>query len=146
MDDHLNNLYQADFHRWAHRQAELLRTRDFARLDLPNLIEELASMGIRKRHELEHRLTILIMHLLKFQLQPDHITGIWVNTIFEQRDRIKAGLKRMPSVRPKLEDAMHDAYKYGRRKAARETGIPISHFPESLPYTLRQILDNNYLP
>ncbi|MTV39251.1 DUF29 domain-containing protein [Duganella radicis] len=146
MDDHFNNLYQADFHRWLLHQAELLQAHDFERLDLPNLIEEIETMGKNRQHELEHRLTILIMHLLKFQLQPDHIGRSWISTIFEQRERIKEGMKRMPSLRPKLEHTIQDAYKSARRKAARETGIPIENFPRTVPFTMRQILDSNFLP
>lgn len=146
MDDHLNILYETDFHGWLHRQAELLQARNFERLDLPNLIEEIETMGNSKKHELEHRLTILLMHLLKFQMQPDRITRSWISTIFEQRDRIEKRLSQMPSLRPMLDGAVNDAYKYARRKAARETGLPLSHFPSTVPYTMKQILDNNFLP
>lgn len=129
MDEHLNNLYDADFCRWAYRQAELLLARDFERLDLPNLIEELDAMGDRKRDALEHRMEVLPIHLLKFQIQPDHISGSWIGTIVEQRKRIHRLLKKTPSLRRTLDDCILNAYDMARDLAALQTGLPPAMFP-----------------
>lgn len=146
MDDHLNNLYDADFYLWLHHQAELLQARDFARLDLPNLIEEIEAMGHRQRDALEHRMEVLLVHLLKFQIQPDHITGSWIGTIVEQRKRIQRLLKKTPSLRSKLDDCVVDAYDIARELASFQTGLPLSRFPASVPCSLQQILDQDYFP
>ena len=37
--------YEADFYLWSYEQAELLRQRRFSELDLPNIIEEIESLG-----------------------------------------------------------------------------------------------------
>ncbi|MDD5036377.1 MAG: DUF29 family protein [Methylococcaceae bacterium] len=39
------NLHDRDFYEWTRQQTNLLRTRDFARVDLENLIEEISSLG-----------------------------------------------------------------------------------------------------
>ena len=146
MDDHINNLYEADFYLWIHRQAELLQAQNFEQLDLLNLIEEIEAMGISQKHELVHRLEKLLMHLLKFKLQPDHITGSWIRTIIEQRRRIKHSLKKMPSLRPQFDDCMAQAYQHAKWLAALETGLPLSAFPASNPFSSRQVLDTNFFP
>lgn len=127
MDDHLNNLYDADFYRWIHRQAELLQARDFERLDLPNLIEEIESMGHSKRDALEHRMEVLLIHLLKFQVQPDHISGSWIGSIVEQRKRIHKLLKKTPSLRRRLDDCIAETYGDAREWAAFQTDLPLSY-------------------
>ncbi len=81
-------------------------------------------MGASKRSQLEHRLDVLIMHMLKFQMQPDHIKHGWISTIVEQRKRIHRLLKKMPSLRTTLDDAIVSAYHYAALKAVMETGLP----------------------
>ena len=146
MDDHLNTLYDTDFYRWVHRQAELLQARDFERLDLPNLIEEIETMGNRKRDALEHRMEVLLVHLLKYKFQKDHITGSWIGTIVEQRKRIHRLLKKTPSLRRILDDCIADTYDDARSSAAFETGLPPSGFPATVPFSTQQILDMDYFP
>ena len=66
----VGNLYVTDFYAWTQAQAELLRHQDWSQLDLPNLIEEIESLGKQQRQELRNRLSILIGHLLKWHYQP----------------------------------------------------------------------------
>ena len=48
--------YEGDFYLWCFDQAELLRLRRFSELDLPNLIEELQSMGREQRYQARGKL------------------------------------------------------------------------------------------
>ncbi|RZT08947.1 protein of unknown function DUF29 [Duganella sp. CF402] len=146
MDDHLNNLYDADFYRWVHRQAELLQARDFARLDLPNLIEEIESMGQSKRNALEHRMLVLLTHLLKYQMQPEHISGSWTGTIVEQRKRIHRLLKKTPSLRRTLDDCIAEAYADIANRLTTKAKLPRSCFPEKLACTKEQLLTQDFMP
>jgi hypothetical protein len=54
----MQNLYEADFYRWSQEQANLLRHHQWNQLDLPNLIEEIESLGRKERQELRNRLSI----------------------------------------------------------------------------------------
>ena len=146
MDHHTTHLYETDFHLWLQRQAALLQARDFAQLDLPNLIEEIDAMGASQRHELEHRLDILITHLLKCKLQPQRLSRSWIKTIVEQRKRIRRLLKKMPSLHATLDDAIADAYADAVLSAAVETSLPRSSFPPDLPFSHQQLLDQDYFP
>lgn len=58
------NLYETDFYAWTQEQATLLRHQQWSQLDLPNLIEEIESLGKQQRAELRNRLKVLIGHLL----------------------------------------------------------------------------------
>ena len=39
-----------------------------------------------------------------------------------------------------------EEYRLARRKAAAETGLPISTFPDACPFTTEQVLDPDFLP
>jgi hypothetical protein len=41
----MQSLYDTDFYAWTQEQAKLLRHQQWSQLDLPNLIEEIESLG-----------------------------------------------------------------------------------------------------
>jgi len=43
-------------------------------------------------------------------------------------------------------EILEEEYRLARRKAAAETGLPISTFPEECPFTIEQVLDPDFLP
>ena len=61
--------YDNDFYSWTQERAELLKNGRFSELDIDNLIEEVEPMGRSEKRELESRLTILLLHLLKWKYQ-----------------------------------------------------------------------------
>jgi len=63
-------LYETDFYGWIQEQAQTLRSKNFAALDLENLLEEIEDMGKSQQHQLQSRLETLLLHLLKWQFQP----------------------------------------------------------------------------
>ena len=146
MDDHIKTDYDTDFLVWLEGQAELLRAKQFDRLDLEHLIEELESMARKEKREFKHRVEQLIMHLLKWKLQPDHISGSWLGTIREQRYSIGDLLEEMPSLKPQLDSYITRTYAHAVARAADETRLPKSAFPTTMPFTKEQLLDPDYLP
>ena len=140
--------YEADFYGWTQEQASLLRTGRLAELDVEHLIEEIESIGRSERRQLTNRFELLLMHLLKWQHQPDRrdIDGkSWLRTIREQRRKIPKLIRDNPSLKPVLEDCIRDAYDDARFGTSDETGLPVSVFPEICPYTPEQILDLEFL-
>lgn len=79
------SLYDTDFYAWTQEQAQLLKLQKWDELDLPNLIEEIESLGKRERAKLRNRLSLLIGHLLKWQYQVSTRTRSWLMTIRVQR-------------------------------------------------------------
>jgi hypothetical protein len=140
------NINQKDFYGWTQQQISLLRSRRFNEIDLENLIEEVESMGNSELRELESRLTVLLMHLLKWQYQANLQTRSWILTIKEQRRRIVKRLQQSPSLKSKLNDVIVDAYDLARGDAADETGLPESTFPVECPWTYTQIVDMEFWP
>ena len=140
------SLYDTDFYAWSNAQAALLRSGRLAAADIEHIAEELESMGINQRNELKNRLRVLLQHLLKWQFQPQERSSSWVGTIVEQRDRVDLLLEDSPSLRRLLTEALAYSYPRARRAASRETELPLSTFPDACPYTLEQLLNDEFWP
>jgi hypothetical protein len=140
------SFYENDFYAWTQNTAELLRQGRLQEIDIEHIAEELESMGKRDKREIISRLSILLMHLLKWQFQPGFRGASWQNTIIEQRQQVQLILEDSPSLKHQVEEKITKAYQSALRKAVNETGLPLSHFPQICPYTLEQMLDDNFYP
>ena len=56
-----DDLYKRDFYTWCLHQAELVRTGQFSELDIPNVVEELESLGSEQESKLESSYRILLI-------------------------------------------------------------------------------------
>ena len=138
--------YEQDFYSWTQEQAELLKTGRFSELDIANLIEEVESMGRSEKRELESRLTILLLHLLKWKYQEVRRGRSWQLSIDEQRIQFEKTLNENPGLKPALDEIIKDAYRLAVIKAARETKISKEVFPECCPWTLAQFIEDGFYP
>jgi hypothetical protein len=140
------NLYETDFYAWIQEQAKLLRHQQWSQLDLPNLIEEIESLGKQQRAELRNRLKVLIGHLLKWQYQPERRSRSWLMTIRVQRRDTQELLEENPSLKPYLEEVLQRIYESGRDLAVGETNLALKTFPENCSYTLDEIFRDGFYP
>ena len=138
--------YDEDFFGWTEEQARLLRTGEFAQLDIDNIAEEMEDMGRSIRRELRNRLAVLTMHLLKWRYQPGHRSASWSATIREQRGQIADLLTESPSLKPILTQEVGKIYRLAVNKACRDTGFPDAAFPLECPFTPEQIMAEDFLP
>ncbi len=151
---HPQSEYEHDVYRWAQHQVQLLKTGQLDALDVAHLIEELEDMGKSTLRELESRLIILIAHLLKWQFQFSQLAAQWQelegrswrNTIIEQRAQILFLFKKVPGLKSKLTEAVNEAYPEAVSLASKETLLPLHTFPNSCPYTITQLLDEDFIP
>jgi len=142
------SLYDTDIYAWSQQQVALLRAEDFTEVDWHHLIEEIDSLGISQLREVENRLIKLIMHLLKWQFQPEkRQTGrSWYLTITHQRVRLERVLERAPTLRSRLPEIICDVYPSVVKLAVAETQLPRNIFPLQCPYSPAQILDDEFFP
>jgi hypothetical protein len=136
------NTYNTDFVRWIERQTRFLKKGAFAELDIPNLIEEIRSLGKNDKRTLKSQLTRLLMHLLKQRLQPEKQThsNSWTNSIVEATREINYLIEDSPSLRNELKKIYPKCYEDARRDASTETGLKISRIPEECPWEIHEIL------
>lgn len=138
--------YEDDVAEWALEQVALLRSGQWALLDIEHIAEEIEDMNISHRHQLAHRMAILMAHLLKWKYQPDRRGCSWKNTIRNQRDKIDRLLTLMPSLRRLLEDPEwdQDVWDDAVDLAGREANL--SGLPDVRIWDFGQVLSVDYLP
>ena len=138
--------YERDFYAWANEQAALLRAGRLSEADIENIAEEIESMGRSEKRELVNRLTVLLTHLLKWQVQPERRGNSWRLTIVEQRLRLAEHLKDNPSLKTALPDAFASAYRLALLGAQQETDLPEDAFPAASPWTINEAMQDGFMP
>ncbi len=141
-----HKLYDTDYLRWIETTVEKLRIRDYSNVDWENLIAEIEDMGRSERRSLESNLVAILLHLLKWQFQPDRRSGSWKGSIVEHRRRIRKTLKDSPSLKPYLEEILAECYADAVEQASAETGLSVDRFPPSCIYSAVEVLDSEILP
>ncbi|MBK1617307.1 hypothetical protein CKO42_02330 [Lamprobacter modestohalophilus] len=138
--------YDGDFYAWTLQTAQQLRSGQLDQVDLAQVAEEIEDMGKSDRRALESHLKILMLHLLKWQHQPSHRGVSWRLSIANARDEITAILRDSPSLRPRLDELAASRYPGARKQAILETGLAPSSFPETCPFSVEQLLEEDELP
>jgi hypothetical protein len=142
----LSGLYDEDFFEWTRRNAKLLRAGQWQQADIEHIAEEIEDMGKRDLRELNSGMQVLLIHLLKWQMQPEKRTASWRRTIAGQRVKLKVLFKQSPVLRRKAQNNLAENHSTAVHLAAIETGLPATRFPAECPFTVEQILDPEFLP
>jgi Domain of unknown function DUF29 len=141
-----NTNYETDFYAWANEQAKLLRSGNLAQADIENIAEEIESMGKTEKRELVSLLTILLLHLLKWQFQPEKRGASWEVSIKVKRFQTIDHIADNPSLKGQMPNYIASAYHVAKLEALHETGLNKKVFPETCPYTFEQMIDDDFWP
>jgi Domain of unknown function DUF29 len=144
--------YDTDFAAWSDHQAELLRRmgageRVNDQVDWENVAEEIETLGRSDKREIRNRLAVICEHLLKWVHQPEQRSSSWRGSVVEARQQIASLIEESPSLKGYPATALvgrHGAYVHGRAKAmivAELVGLP-----ETCPWSIEQLLDDDYWP
>ncbi|MDP1772154.1 MAG: DUF29 domain-containing protein [Methylobacter sp.] len=138
--------YEHDIVAWAKEQAYLLRSGQLSAIDIEHIAEEIEDVGKSEQRELASRMAVLLAHLLKWQYQSARQSSSWQRTIKEQRKAIARRLKNTPSLKTSTHDSewLADAWGDAISITINETGMDC--FPEVCPWTIENILSENWLP
>ena len=142
----MGKLYEEDVIAWAEQQAALLRSGQWALLDVDNIAEEIEDVGKSEKRALRSHLVVLLVHLLKWELQPGRRGVSWIRTIGTRRAAIEDALEDCPSLQALLDNREWLATSYRRavRRAVAETGL--KELPAGMPWTLVQLRDVDFFP
>jgi hypothetical protein len=103
-------LYERDFQAWAFKQAQLVRERRFAELDILHLVEEIEDIGREQAHALRSALAQALTHLTKLKYSPaEQPRRHWEEELGNQRDEIDARLEMNLGLIPKLPELYKQA-------------------------------------
>ncbi|MCJ2036741.1 DUF29 domain-containing protein [Methylobacterium sp. J-068] len=136
--------YEDDFYSWLIQQADLLRSGRLEDVDLDHVAEELEDLSKSEFGKLQSTLRVLVMHMLKWDQQPEHRTPSWIFSIREQRRRYARILAGSPGLKPRIDEALGDAYPDARDWASDETRLPPDEFPSECPYAWEDILERPF--
>ena len=77
---------------------------------MEHIAEEIESMGRSEQQQLENRLIVLLLYLLKWQFQPNFRGNSWRLSIKEQRVKVARHLRKNPSLKALLDETIADVY------------------------------------
>lgn len=141
-------LYETDFVAWADETAKLLRAKEFSKLDLNALIEEVESLARVDRKAIRTQLERLLHHLLKWKYDSASRSRAgrgWIVTTNNARDEIEALIEDSPSLRSYPAESLDRAYAKAREKAADGTGLELDTFPDTCPWSIETLLKRGWL-
>ncbi|MCC5656526.1 DUF29 domain-containing protein [Nostoc sp. XA010] len=141
----LKQLYETDENLWLEKTVELLKQKQFNQLDLENLIEELISLGKRDLAKAKSLLRQIIIHILLlqyWQVEYERNSRHWIGEIKTFRYDLNNHLTT--NLINKLQDDLENIYQSAVDFVKIKTDLTI--FLEKCPYTLVELLDDNYLP
>jgi hypothetical protein len=131
---------------WAEHQAEALATGRDDLIDRDRLVDLLEAVADEARREVEARLTVVVVRLLKWVHRPDRRAPSWLGVVTAERARLLDRLRRSPSLRAHAAAALPLVHAEARARAAAETGLALASFPAECPFELDQLLDPGFLP
>ena len=142
----MGELYEEDFYSWTKEQARFLKEKNLNKMDIDNLIEEIESLGKRDLRALESQIERLLKHLLKWKFQPKRKSKSWKKSILESRFSAVRLMEDSPSLESKLKENYTKCFQRSVKSCVVETGLEKSIFPKENPWTLEEILDEDFWP
>jgi hypothetical protein len=136
----------ADFNSWITQTTQLLRENRWHEVDVAQLIEEIEDLGKSERRGITSQLTRLLLHLLKWQYQPQRRSDSWLDSITDARTQLELALEDSPSLGNYPAEQLEESYQRARRQAAKQTRLEISVFPTACPYSIELVLADDWLP
>jgi hypothetical protein len=133
-------VYEADLYGWVEDQVALLKANEVGSIDASHITRELDDLGRSEFDKLVSAIRLVLHHLLKWDHQPERRSRSWVITVRTHRRRIWRELRDNPSLKPKIEEAIAEAYPDALDGARRETGLSPQLFPQTCPYTWQEIV------
>jgi len=133
------SLYEQDETAWLEQTAGLVAQGRFAEIDHHHLREYLIDMARRDKREVLSRLMILLVHLLKWEHQPQLRTKSWEATIFHQRQELQ-DLLESGTLRNYGREILAKAYERAIKQAALETEAEEATFPVTCPWPLEELV------
>jgi hypothetical protein len=138
----LADLYEQDETAWLEIMSKLVARKRFDDVDHRHLSEYLSDMAKRDRREVQSRLIVLLLHLLKWEYQPENRSASWENTIDEHRLELQL-LLDSGTLRNHALEILADAYVRARKRAAKQTKLKINRFPKECPWELDELLSDD---
>src|SRR5687767_7399725 len=107
--------HEADETAWLEKTARLVRQGKYAVLDREALAQYLLDMAISDRREVFSRLVTLMLHLLKWEYQPEKRSNSWEDTIARERQELEQ-LFKSKTLRNHADTILEEAFAYAAKR------------------------------
>jgi len=131
--------YDSDFYTWSQEQGRLVREGRWSEVDRENVAEEIESLGREQFNKLESAIRVILIHMLKWDHQPEKRSRSWAVSIAAQRAELDDILDDNPGLKPRIGEAILRAHRKARLEAINETGLKKSVFADACPYSFDEI-------
>ncbi|MFO5440749.1 MAG: DUF29 domain-containing protein [Dolichospermum sp.] len=141
----LQKLYEIDDYLWLEETIKLLKAKNLENLDLENLIAELESLGRNDLNKVRSLLRQIIIHILLLEYWHDEYDRNhrhWQAEIIAFRDDLNNSLTT--TLKNKLVQELDHIYNVALKVVVQKTGLASNLFPDHCPYSLEQLLDDNW--
>ncbi len=141
-------LYEQDYYLWIEKTVEQIASQDFQHLDWQHIQEEIEALGIEQRRKVESYLKQLLIHLLLcryWETEKERCQRGWYIEIANFRDELEFSF-RSKTLYNYFLTCIDKVYAKARRQAIRKTELPATLLPEQCPFTVEEILDDEFLP
>ncbi len=144
--------YDEDFYAWTQHQAEVLRSMpcDDNRFDRENVAEEIEDLGKSERRAVHSEIRRILEHFLKIAYSPANDPRLeWMESIDNARMELEEALTA--TLRQDAEAALPRLYSRAKMIATKRLvrfgeADAAARFPPDCPYTLDQILKDDWYP
>jgi hypothetical protein len=141
-------IYEQDYSQWLQITLDQLENRDLKNIDWEHLVEEIRALGNEQKRKVESYLRQLIKHLLLYQYwetEKIYYAKGWLDEIDNFRSELDS-LLESKVLYHHFEKVVDKIYIKSRNSALRKSGMSSEIFPLLCPYSLKQILDFEWLP
>ncbi|MCB8838430.1 DUF29 domain-containing protein [Aurantimonas sp. VKM B-3413] len=138
--------YEDDVYAWAFEQAQLLRLGRFSEVDLPNVIEEIESVGREVKSIITNAYRDLIAILLEWEARPSSRTRENAKAILNARIAIEEEEREAKTLREGAAHVIESVYPQAVRLAAGATDLQRDDFPAECPYDLAFLRNLDAMP
>jgi hypothetical protein len=142
----MTSAYDTDFYAWTQDQAARLRAQKPANLDWQHIAQHVEELGKAELTTIEEDLVVILTQLLKVRHLHERATLGWRTSINQGRHRIADIGRRSPSLRQRPEEILPFKYTIARERAAHDAGLLTDKLPATCPFSIRQILDQDFWP
>ncbi len=144
----LSSLYEEDYYLWLQKTYQILENKEINQLDLPNLMEEIFSLGNEQRRKVNSYLRQLLIHLLLYQYwfsERERCGKGWQSEIDNFRFELELLLQSRTLYNYFLQQ-IAEVYMKARKQAIKKSELSPEIFPDICLYEPNQLLDSEFYP
>lgn len=134
-------MYETDISEWVNLQIDYIRTKQYDKLDIENLINELEHIIKHERRLIKNNFVSLIGNLLKIKYIPSSNAKSWVFSVINSREEIKEIINDSPALKEFLKLAFECSWDLARKLAISETHLTGKDLPMICPWDLNYVMN-----